>query len=521
MALHQYIGARYVPKFYVNSDNTSEWRSGVIYEPLTIVTYNNKSYTSKKPVPANIGNPSANPDYWVATGNYNQQIADISARFDDLEATVLQEVGEVLTVALKHFNTVEDMVANFKAEDRVCVVDQGEITLDGGVNVVRLGVPTYYKYQAGEENFEYALDNGGYAVLVSDFRPVNGSTSALDALPKMLDVGYSYCGVNKPGGFNIDGNIVYNVQYLTENGPYMPVNYHNGLQCSQFVRAVLSGLYYEASRLADENNINLESEADYPFRSANGEVLDLSASEMAHYAYAKGWFKFDNRFKDIEIGDIAFFRAEEASEGRWRGIGHCALCVGKSNSAIMFMNAGSIRSITGFARNVIRPGKADDAVNFVAFSPVNIPAVNPGDYALIGYARIPYNTAKVAPSYTRYSPAESNPYTAGHANFNFHLIRDSDNLHGRYAILNFNGFTGAKNSNSGFSLSRYTNESAFPAQGTLYSTVNRPTTNATMPVLWNCDGDEKVVSCAFVIRTTDTTEADYYIAKRSSLDVYE
>ena len=74
MALHQYIGARYVPKFYENSSNTSEWRSGVIYEPLTIVTYNGNSYTSKRQVTADIGNPSDNPSYWVATGAYNDQV---------------------------------------------------------------------------------------------------------------------------------------------------------------------------------------------------------------------------------------------------------------------------------------------------------------------------------------------------------------------------------------------------------------------------------------------------------------
>lgn len=68
MSNRQYIGARYVPKF------EDEWVSGKSYEALTVVPYLNASYTSKKPVPANIGNPSANPDYWAPTGNYNAQI---------------------------------------------------------------------------------------------------------------------------------------------------------------------------------------------------------------------------------------------------------------------------------------------------------------------------------------------------------------------------------------------------------------------------------------------------------------
>lgn len=74
MAVRQYIGARYVPRFYENSLGTAEWQPNVAYEPLTIVTYNGNSYTSKKDVPANIGDPSNNPTYWASTGIYNQQI---------------------------------------------------------------------------------------------------------------------------------------------------------------------------------------------------------------------------------------------------------------------------------------------------------------------------------------------------------------------------------------------------------------------------------------------------------------
>lgn len=73
----QYIGARYVPQFYLNSDGTPEWRPGVAFEPLTIVTWNNNSYTSRKPVPAEIGEPSVNPEYWAQTGVYNAQIVQI------------------------------------------------------------------------------------------------------------------------------------------------------------------------------------------------------------------------------------------------------------------------------------------------------------------------------------------------------------------------------------------------------------------------------------------------------------
>lgn len=86
--VRQYIGARYVPKFYENSDGTAAWRAGVIYEPLTIVTYNGNSYTSKKAVPAEIGDPSANSAYWVPTGLYSAQVEEIRQRMEEIYTEV-------------------------------------------------------------------------------------------------------------------------------------------------------------------------------------------------------------------------------------------------------------------------------------------------------------------------------------------------------------------------------------------------------------------------------------------------
>lgn len=94
MANLQYIGARYVPKFYENSMDPSscEWESGVSYEALTIVTYNGNSYTSKKAVSGDIGDPSGNPAYWVLTGDFNASLIalqnEVSGISDNLNATI-------------------------------------------------------------------------------------------------------------------------------------------------------------------------------------------------------------------------------------------------------------------------------------------------------------------------------------------------------------------------------------------------------------------------------------------------
>lgn len=89
----QYIGARYVPKFFKNPDDLSnDWKSGVMYEALTIVTYNNDSYTSKIPVPDTVGDPASNPQYWACTTKYTAALVALQTtvgnhenRLDHLE----------------------------------------------------------------------------------------------------------------------------------------------------------------------------------------------------------------------------------------------------------------------------------------------------------------------------------------------------------------------------------------------------------------------------------------------------
>lgn len=92
MSQLQYIGARYVPVWYVNTDdnNSADWQPNVEYEPLTFVTTsNNHLYLSKKEVPDTIGNPANNMAYWLDMGVFtNAQIAALQQQVDDLELKV-------------------------------------------------------------------------------------------------------------------------------------------------------------------------------------------------------------------------------------------------------------------------------------------------------------------------------------------------------------------------------------------------------------------------------------------------
>ena len=84
----QYVGARYVPKFA----SPIEWAADTSYEALTIVTFNNASYTSKVPVPPTVGNPANNPQYWALTGNYNAQVEQYRQETETVSNNLTTEI---------------------------------------------------------------------------------------------------------------------------------------------------------------------------------------------------------------------------------------------------------------------------------------------------------------------------------------------------------------------------------------------------------------------------------------------
>lgn len=130
----QYIGARYVPKFF--EENNGEWLENRKYEALTIVQYMGNSYTSKKPVPANIGNPSENADYWVCTGNYNAQVEVYRKEVERLAEVYREEVERLVdSLTVVNFEdfyaTTPQTFANVRAAIQY-VLDNYDIVIFSG-----------------------------------------------------------------------------------------------------------------------------------------------------------------------------------------------------------------------------------------------------------------------------------------------------------------------------------------------------------------------------------------------------
>lgn len=78
MAVRQYIGARYCPRFTGLYDNTQS------YEALDVVDNGSgTSYIAKKPTPANT--PLTDTDYWFLYGSTNGAIINLQQQIDDMK----------------------------------------------------------------------------------------------------------------------------------------------------------------------------------------------------------------------------------------------------------------------------------------------------------------------------------------------------------------------------------------------------------------------------------------------------
>lgn len=124
----QYIGARYVPKIF------GDWVENHEFEPLTIVTYLNNSYTSKKTVPATVGNPADNSEYWVCTGNYNAQVEEYRQEVTECTSSVENLTRKVNYLSPEMFGAKGDGVTDDTLAFQRFVNELVNLS-DGGVSV--------------------------------------------------------------------------------------------------------------------------------------------------------------------------------------------------------------------------------------------------------------------------------------------------------------------------------------------------------------------------------------------------
>lgn len=134
MALHQYIGARYVPYYYENSlDPTStEWEPNVHYEALTVVTLPNlHSYISKKDVPDTVGSPALNADYWLDTGSDNAYIQNLQDQIDAIVNTDLPALEAKIDASGRNIVVIGNSYVNRGVADKLMACFDNAYTYGG------------------------------------------------------------------------------------------------------------------------------------------------------------------------------------------------------------------------------------------------------------------------------------------------------------------------------------------------------------------------------------------------------
>ena len=158
MALKKFIGARYAPEFAGAWSNTKQ------YAALSVVYADNRSYVSRKTVPA--GTPITNTEFWIQSSDWNAQVAEYNLKVEGYNANVEQynknvqdysaAVSGFYADTLHSFDTKADMQA-----DRT--LELGETLLTCGDKKIGDGGGSFYQVVSETSVTAVALDNGLFA----------------------------------------------------------------------------------------------------------------------------------------------------------------------------------------------------------------------------------------------------------------------------------------------------------------------------------------------------------------------
>lgn len=158
MALKKFIGARYAPEF------AGAWSNAKQYAALSVVYADNRSYVSRKTVPA--GTPITNTEFWIQSSDWNAQVAEYNLKVEGYNTNVEQynknvqnysaEVRGFYADTLHSFDTKADMQA-----DKTLAL--GETLLTCGDKKIGDGGGSFYQVVSETSVTAVALDNGLFA----------------------------------------------------------------------------------------------------------------------------------------------------------------------------------------------------------------------------------------------------------------------------------------------------------------------------------------------------------------------
>lgn len=158
MALKVYIGARYTPKF------EGEWKANKEYAALSVVYSNNKSYVSRKTVPA--GTAVTETEFWVESADwnaqveqYNHNVTQYKAQVDTYQNSVeryTEQVNQFYADTLHSYETRDEMIADTN-------IKLGDTLLTCGKDAIGDGGGSFYQVVNTQSQKTVVLANGLYA----------------------------------------------------------------------------------------------------------------------------------------------------------------------------------------------------------------------------------------------------------------------------------------------------------------------------------------------------------------------
>lgn len=158
MALKVYIGARYTPKF------EGEWKANKEYAALSVIYSNNKSYVSRKTVPA--GTAVTETEFWVESADWNAQVEQYNQNVTQYKAqvdlynknieTYTKQVNEFYADTLHSYETRDEMIADTN-------IKLGDTLLTCGKDAIGDGGGSFYQVVDTQSQKTVVLANGLYA----------------------------------------------------------------------------------------------------------------------------------------------------------------------------------------------------------------------------------------------------------------------------------------------------------------------------------------------------------------------
>lgn len=216
-----YFGLRYIPKFA-----DSPWDINATYEPLTIVSYQGNSYTSRTFVPAGID--ISNTLYWAPTGNYNAQVESLREQVN-LNTSSIQQLEDDIARIPAH-TLYASKSENFKAD-----VESGEystVIVDKDVEIVETVNPPSGITIRG---------CGGKIIArgVTPFKPV-GSISLLTTIPGQVAYAASSATVLDASGIRKGDSLYLLGSESLINNPNIPDEWSLGSGTASITSAPLA-----------------------------------------------------------------------------------------------------------------------------------------------------------------------------------------------------------------------------------------------------------------------------------------